>query len=109
MRSSLRAIQTALRGGRYETALLQTQGIVEQLYGLRTRDGFNSTERHASIQDLIVQLAKLRNKLEQKVGTPETPLSISAANNLLADMGTTLSGWGEELRFTVALVNKEEQ
>jgi hypothetical protein len=101
MRGGLRAIQTALRGARYETALLQTQPIIEQLHGLRSRTGFDSDERHMGIQDVVVQLAKLRNRLELKIAVPETVISVPKANNLLSELGSTLSVWSEELRFTI--------
>jgi hypothetical protein len=100
MRSGLRAIQTALRGGRFETALIQTQAIVEQLHGLRGRTGFESDERHAAIQTIVVQLAKLRNRLEQKIAAPDVLMSVPNANNMLSEFGGTLSVWSEELRFS---------
>lgn len=99
MRVSIRAVQTALRGNRYETALIQVQAVLDQLYALRSRPGFESDDRHASIQEIVVQLAKLRNRLESKIATASVSLSVPNANNMLAEFGSTLSIWSEELRF----------
>jgi len=57
-------------------------------------------EQHAAIQGMVVQLAKLRNKLEQKISLSDTELSIPKANNMLSDLGTQLSAWADQLRFT---------
>lgn len=105
MRGAIRGVQTALRGERYETALLQLQVIIDQLHALRSRPQFENDVRHAAIQEIVVQLAKLRNRLELKTATPTTPLSVPSANNLLAELGSTMIGWSEELRFTT---NEEE-
>ena len=101
MRSGLRGIQTALRGQRYETALINTQVLIEQLSALRLRSGFDTQSRHAEIQAIVAQLAKLRNKLEQRIAVPSTALSVPKANNILAEFGGTFSVWAEELRFTI--------
>jgi hypothetical protein len=99
MRAAIRGIQTALRGERFETALIQTQGIVEQLNGLRMRTGFESDARHTEIQNTVVQLAKLRNRLEERIANPSVQLSTAKANNMLSELGGTLSSWTEELHF----------
>lgn len=100
VRGGLKGVQTALRGARYEAALIHVQGLLEQLYGLRSRPGMQAAEQHEAIQVMVVQLAKLRNKLELKISLPATELSIPKANNMLSDLGTPLSAWAEQLRFT---------
>jgi hypothetical protein len=99
IRSGMRSIQTALRGARYETALIHTQLMLEQLSGLRTRQGFNDEEKHIQIQTIVTQLAKLRNRLEQRINDPLIAISIPKANNMLSQHGETLSVWSEEFRF----------
>jgi hypothetical protein len=99
MRGALKGMQTALRGGRYEAALIQIQGLLEQLHGLRSRPGFQTPDHHTAIQAMVVQLAKLRNKLEAKIALPATELSTPKANNMLSELGTQLSSWAEQLRF----------
>jgi len=100
VRGGLKGVQTALRGARYEAALIYVQGLLEQLHGLRSRAGMQAEEQHAAIQGMVVQLAKLRNKLEQKISLSDTELSIPKANNMLSDLGTQLSAWADQLRFT---------
>jgi hypothetical protein len=99
IRSGLKAVQTALRGDRFETALLLLQSILEQLHGLRSRHGFDGNERQAAIQSVVVRLAKLRNKLEARVSSHAEAFSVPRANNMLSEIGGHLSMWAEELRF----------
>jgi hypothetical protein len=105
IRSGMRSIQTALRGARFETALIHTQLMLEQLSGLRTRQGFRDEEKHIQIQTIVTELAKLRNRLEQRINDPLVAISIPKANNMLSQHGQTLSVWTEELRF---VTEKEE-
>lgn len=99
IRSGLGGIRSALSGNRFETALINTQSIIEQLSALRHRKGFESEVRHTEIQGIVAQLAKLRFKLEHKIADPLASISIPKANDMLADFASTFSVWAEEYRF----------
>src|SRR5687768_11687616 len=60
----LRETQTALRGNRYEAAVLRLQDLREKLHELRHREGFTSDDRLTEIQSMVFSLSKLQDTLE---------------------------------------------
>jgi hypothetical protein len=96
----LRETQTALRGNRYEAALLRLQDLREKLYELRNREGFTSEERLTEIQSIVFSLSKLQDGLENSLSTSgPNKLSIPRSNKLLSEYGVQISGWREEMHY----------
>jgi len=104
--SSMGEVQTALRGGRVETALLRTQDIREQLVRLRGRPGFNTRARLTEIQTIVVDLAKLQSGLERSLFEDTLVINVSKANDLIADQISQLGEWGEHVRFASRSVDE---
>ncbi|MCI0489528.1 MAG: hypothetical protein L0229_23305 [Blastocatellia bacterium] len=100
IRSEMNNIQLALRGGRYEAALLHAQSIREGLSQLRSRKGFESDKMRAQIQLMATSLRKLQDNLELKLDDPEFALSVSGINSNLSEYSVIISGWMEEMRFS---------
>lgn len=99
IRSGMKRVQVALHGGRYETALLQSQSLRETLHQLRSRRGFGTDERRTQIQSMVAYLKKLQDLLERKHEEPESRVAVRPANNKLSDYTTEVSAWMEEVRF----------
>ena len=99
IQASLREIQVALRGNRWESALIRIQETRATLHQLKEREGFTGDARRTEMQEMIVRLRKLQDRLERKLGDPGASLSVKAANSLLSDFIDHLSEWGEQIRF----------
>lgn len=99
IQGSLREVQVALRGMRYEAGLIRLQTIREKLNELRDRKGFTSEGRRTEIQDMVLNLTKLENRLERKLANPNLGLSVPNANNLLGNFMNELSQWNDVIRF----------
>ena len=99
IRTSMREIQVALRGNRWESALIRIQETRATLHQLKEREGFTGDVRRTEMQEMIVRLRKLQDRLERKLGNPDASLSVMAANSLLSDFIDRLSEWGEQMRF----------
>ncbi len=97
--AGLKEIQLALRGARFETALLRAQTLRESLHRLRTRTGFAPDDRQARIQKMVTDLRKLQDTMERLLADPNLPFTAAATNKLLGDAAAELSTWSEELRF----------
>src|SRR5688572_25452908 len=91
--AGLREIQVALRGQRYETALLRAQTIRELLHRLRSRPGFEDEARQVSIQSMVMSLRKLQDAMEQRLAEPEKAFSARVTNKGLADSAVELGSW----------------
>jgi hypothetical protein len=76
IRSELKIVQVALRGERFETALLQAQSLRERLDQLRSRVGFDADETGIQIQGMVTFLKKLHDQLENKCGNAESVLAV---------------------------------
>lgn len=95
--TSCREVQTALRGERYETALIRAQTVRNQLVRLRQRPGFlENDERLTHIQEMVAGLKRLQEALEKKVEEPDLQISSSSANRKLGDYMQQLSEWAEQ-------------
>jgi hypothetical protein len=98
--NGLRETQTALRGNRYEAALLRLQDLREKLAELRNREGFTSEERLTEIQSMVFSLSKLQDGLENSLSTASPDkVSVPKSNRLLSDYGVQISGWREEMHY----------
>jgi F0F1-type ATP synthase assembly protein I len=97
--AGLKEVQLALRGARFETALLRAQTLRESLHRLRTRTGFSADQRQARIQKMVTDLRKLQDTMERLLADPSLPFTAAATNKILADAAAELSTWSEELRF----------
>jgi hypothetical protein len=98
--TGLRETQTALRGNRYEAALLRLQDLREKLHELRHREGFRSAERLLEIQTIVFSLKKLQDGLETSLSTSSTnKVSVPRSNSLLAEFAAQISGWREEMHY----------
>ena len=98
--SSYHETQTALRGSRYEAALLRLQDLREKLHGLRSRDGFTNDERLASIRTIVFALKKMQDGLELYVANPEQiNFSVPRFNSKLGDFASQLATWHEEMYY----------
>jgi len=103
---SLRETQTALRGSRYESALLRLQDLREKLHGLRSRDGFKNAERLENIQAIVFALKKMQDGLEVYLANPETiRFSVPRYNSQLGDFASQLATWHEEMHY----IDRSEQ
>jgi hypothetical protein len=107
IQSGVREIQIALRGERYEAALLRCQAVMENLIQLRSREGFSNNEKQSEIQGMVVNLLKLQKQLEQ-VMNGEIKCSISTINDKLNILFTSLTSWGEELKFSRGSISNDQ-
>lgn len=99
--ASLREVQTALRGKRFEVALIRLQELREKFYALRNREGFKSDERLQKIQEIVFALKKMQDSIEVYFSEPDkSKIPVSRYNNRLADFASQLSGWKEEVHYT---------
>lgn len=99
IKSGMKGVQVALHGGRYETALLQSQSLRETLDQLRSRRGFGTDERGSRIQSMVTFFGKLQDALERRLAEPEFQVSVRPANRKLSDYTSEVSVWMEEMRF----------
>lgn len=99
IKSGMKRIQVALHGGRYETALLQSQSLRETLSQLRSRRSFGTDERGIQIQSMVAFLRKLQDTLERKLEEPESQVTVRPANNKLSEYTSEVSVWMEEMRY----------
>lgn len=100
IRGMFHRTQEALRGSRYETALLHVQALRESLYQLRSRRGFQeNSERRADIQAIVVTLARYQKNLERRIADDTTAVKVAAMNTALAQFAGTFAEWGEQHRF----------
>jgi len=99
VQAGLREVQVALRGKRYEAALLRAQVLRESLARLRSRKGFEGDERQGRIQKVITDLRILQDKMERVLEDSSGEFSAAVANKTLADAATEMSSFIEELRF----------
>jgi DNA-binding transcriptional MerR regulator len=98
--NGLRETQTALRGNRYEAALLRLQDLREKLHELRHREGFTSDDRLTEIQSMVFSLSKLQDTLEHSLSTSDpSKVSVPRSNRLLSECGVQISGWREEMHY----------
>ncbi len=98
--NGLRETQTALRGNRYEAALLRIQDLRGKLHALRSREGFKTETRLTEIQGMVFSLKRMQDSLEMCIATATTEkFSIHKNNNQLADFVTLISGWDEEMHY----------
>ncbi len=98
---SLRETQTALRGGRYEAAVIRLQDVRDKLFGLRNRDGFKNDDRLQQIQEMIFALKKAQDSIEIYLSQPDKgKIQIARHNNQLAEFTSLLSGWNNEMQYT---------
>src|SRR5687768_15516300 len=61
--AGIKEVQVALRGRRFETALLRSQSLREILFRLRKREGFEGEERQAVIQKMVTDLRSLQGAM----------------------------------------------
>jgi len=97
--AGLKEVQLALRGNRFETALLRAQTLRESLHRLRTRVGIGIEERQVRIQKMVTDLRKLQDAMERLLADTTLPFTAAATNKVLSDAAAELSAWSEELRF----------
>lgn len=97
---SLRETQTALRGGRYEAAVIRLQDVRDKLFGLRNREGFKNDDRLQQIQEMIFALKKAQDSIEVYLSQPDKgKIQIARHNNQLAEFTSLLSGWNDEMQY----------
>jgi hypothetical protein len=99
VQGNIREIQVALRGSRYESALIRAQATRIRLHQLRSRPGFSDDDRRAQILQMTVHLTKLEDRLERVLADPSLSFSVPSANRLLAGFVVDLAVWSEEVRF----------
>lgn len=101
VQSGFHEVQVALRGGRYETALLRSQHLREILAKVRTRNGFEDEKRQIRMQKIVTDLRKLQDVMEGILAEPEKGESFSAtaANKILGNAAAELATWIEQLRY----------
>ena len=98
---SMRETQTALRGNRFEAALIRIQDLREKLFALRSRDGFKSDDRLQNIQEMVFALKKMQDSIESYLSAPEKyKIHVPRYNNQLAEFTGLLSSWREEVHNT---------
>jgi hypothetical protein len=93
-------IQTALRGGQWETALIRCGESIRSLVRLRSRPTFASPERLTRVQTLVVSQRKLEGLLERKVADASTLVAVGKANQGLSQLAVELATWLEESKIT---------
>ena len=96
----VRETQTALRGLRWETALIRTAETISGLVRLRARPSFVNDEKLTEIQTQVVLRRKLETALERKMLNPDANLAVDRANASLAELVTLLSERLEQVRTT---------
>ena len=101
IKSELKLIQVALRGERFETALLQAQILRERLDELRNRASFGAGEGGIEIEAVVSYLKKLHVQLEGKCENSESMLAVVRINVKLSDFTMMVSGWMEKATFPV--------
>jgi hypothetical protein len=102
VQSGLHEIQVALRGKRYEAALIRSQHLREVMARVRTRDGFEGEARQLRVQKMVTDLRRLQDAMETVIASPDEAANFSAAkvHKALSNAAAELGGWIEELRFT---------
>jgi hypothetical protein len=99
IRERINKVQLALRGSRYEAALIEIQTLREGLYQLRSRRGFATDERKIDIQGMVTFLSKFQDYLERHLEDSKYEVPKRDMNNKLAEYATNLSEWMERMRF----------
>ena len=97
--NGMREVQIALRGERYEAAVIRIQNVRYSLAQLKQRVGFTNDERKAEIQEMVLNLRKRQDQIERRLSNIETQLSIPAINGLLSDYISVLAEWAEQIRI----------
>jgi hypothetical protein len=92
-------VQVALRGSRWEAALIEVQVIRERLQKLRKRGGFSDEEKSAEIQKMVLFLKKTQDSLERHIATSEEKPVVPKLNSGIADHSSTVAQWAEAVRF----------
>jgi hypothetical protein len=101
VQSGLHEVQVALRGKRYEAALIRSQHLRETLARVRTRAGFEGSKRQVRVQKMVTDLRKLQNVMEAIIAKPESAEEFSPAdaNKAFGNAAAELGAWIEELRY----------
>ncbi|MDP9194855.1 MAG: hypothetical protein M3P06_24435 [Acidobacteriota bacterium] len=99
VQAGMREIQVALRGARYEAALLRAQMSRESLARIRTRRFFEGDVRQTRIQKIVTDLRLLQDRLEKVLVNGDAQFAAPVANKVLGDAAAEMSSWMEELRF----------
>jgi hypothetical protein len=101
LQAGYREVQVALRGKRYETALLRAQILRDSLARVRTREPLATSDRQLRIQKMVTDLRKLQDSMEHLLESDgSTDFSAAVANKSLSDATAEVNSWMEELRFT---------
>ena len=95
----LREIKGALRDSNWQQALFRCEQVRTELHKLRTRDEFASSERRQEIQEIIIGLRKLQDKLEKAVSDGTLAIDPPTANRGLSDYASRLYEMAEKLKF----------
>jgi len=96
-RGVIGATQDALRGERWETALMHAQAVRDRLVQIRSRSELSSEQKQAQIQEMTTFLVKLHESLERKLVSGNVQLDVAKACTRLSGFGTTIAAWTEEV------------
>lgn len=99
IRERLKKVQIAVRSGRYETALNETQTLREGLHQLKSRRGFATDESKMEIQEMVTFLRKIQTHFEKWLADDAYPVPGTAMNQTLSDLSTKTSEWIEKMRY----------
>jgi len=99
IRAGMGKVQVALRGRRFEAALIEAQSIRERLSQVRTRQEFNNEKSQTEMQLMVGYLKKLQDKLEKDLQNGSTTMDVQKPNSMLGDFQGSLAKWIEEMRF----------
>jgi hypothetical protein len=97
--NGFREIQTALRGNRFETALIRIQDLRMKLFELRGKDYFKNKQKLENITSATFDLKKMQDNLEKKIRHIELEIPVPKYNMTLAELISKMSEWQEEIRY----------
>lgn len=98
---SIEELKSLMRRERYEDALFRISDLNSQLIQLRHLNYFQKEEFQKLFQDIIAQLAVLRDMLENKLSDTSHTIEIVLANRKLAEIADSLNDLIGKAKYTI--------
>ena len=98
---SIEELKSLMRRERFEDALFRISDLNSQLIQLRHLDYFQKEEFKKLFQDIIAQLAVLRDILENKISDNGQKIEIVIVNRKLAEIADSLNDLIGKAKYTI--------
>ena len=98
---SIEELKSLMRRERYEDALFRISDLNSQSIQLRHLNYFQKEEFQKLFQDIIAQLAVLRDMLENKLSDTSHTIEIVLANRKLAEIADSLNDLIGKAKYTI--------